>query len=320
MHGELWITDFGLARVRGGLDLTHTGEALGTPRYMSPEQALGRRTPIDGRTDIYSLGVTIYELLTLRPAFSGDDRLEVIAADRPGRADAAEEDRPDDPGRPRDDRPEGDGQGTGRPLRHGRRAGCRSRPVPRQPPHPRPPSQPGRPECEVDATPSRADRDRDGGAADSRDGPRGSTCCNTTRGSGGTTPPSRPRSDRADRYAEEAQRHASEADRQRTLADRHFLAAQLRWHNRPSRLASSRSPRTCLTRSHRSWPATPASSPGVIFAGLRAASSSGFPIAPLGSGPWPWPAMEDRRSLVQRLHDCRVGPCFGARRFKRSDR
>ena len=84
--GELWITDFGLARVRGGLDLTHTGDALGTPRYMSPEQALGRRTPLDGRTDIYSLGVTIYELLTLRPAFPGDDRLEIlrqIAQDEP---------------------------------------------------------------------------------------------------------------------------------------------------------------------------------------------------------------------------------------------
>jgi WD40 repeat protein len=84
--GELWITDFGLARVKGGLDLTHTGEALGTPRYMSPEQALGTRTPLDGRTDIYSLGATIYELLTMRPAFPGADRLEVlrqIAQDEP---------------------------------------------------------------------------------------------------------------------------------------------------------------------------------------------------------------------------------------------
>ena len=84
--GELWITDFGLARVLGGLELTRTGDAIGTPRYMSPEQAIGRRVPIDGRTDIYSLGVTIYELLALRPAFSGDDRLEIlrqIAQDEP---------------------------------------------------------------------------------------------------------------------------------------------------------------------------------------------------------------------------------------------
>jgi WD40 repeat protein/serine/threonine protein kinase len=84
--GELWVTDFGLARVLGGLDLTQTGDALGTPRYMSPEQAMGRRSPLDGRTDIYSLGVTIYELLTVRPAFPGDDRLEIlrqIAHDEP---------------------------------------------------------------------------------------------------------------------------------------------------------------------------------------------------------------------------------------------
>jgi eukaryotic-like serine/threonine-protein kinase len=84
--GHLWITDFGLARVRGGVDLTHTGDALGTPRYMSPEQALGGRTPLDGRTDIYSLGVTLYELLTGRPAFPGEDRLEItrkIASESP---------------------------------------------------------------------------------------------------------------------------------------------------------------------------------------------------------------------------------------------
>jgi WD40 repeat protein len=76
--GRLWITDFGLARIRGSLELTRTGDALGTPRYMSPEQAVGRRSPLDGRTDIYSLGATIYELLTLRPAFAGDDRLDVL--------------------------------------------------------------------------------------------------------------------------------------------------------------------------------------------------------------------------------------------------
>jgi serine/threonine protein kinase len=86
--GDLWVTDFGLARVRGETTLTQTGDMLGTLRYMSPESAAGRgkRSFLDGRTDIYSLGVTLYELLTLCPAFSGDDRVEVlrkIAQDEP---------------------------------------------------------------------------------------------------------------------------------------------------------------------------------------------------------------------------------------------
>ena len=77
-EGRLWITDFGLAQVRGDDRLTLSGDVLGTLRYMSPEQALGRRVVIDGRTDIYSLGVTLYELLTLRPAFDGRDRAEIL--------------------------------------------------------------------------------------------------------------------------------------------------------------------------------------------------------------------------------------------------
>jgi WD40 repeat protein/serine/threonine protein kinase len=77
-RGRLWIADFGLAQVRGDDRLTLSGDVLGTLRYMSPEQALGRRVVIDGRTDIYSLGVTLYELLTLRPAVDGRDRAEVL--------------------------------------------------------------------------------------------------------------------------------------------------------------------------------------------------------------------------------------------------
>ena len=84
--GALWITDFGLARFRGDLSLTNTGDMVGTLRYMSPEQALARRGVVDQRTDIYSLGATLYELLTLQPAFNGRDHQELlrqIALDEP---------------------------------------------------------------------------------------------------------------------------------------------------------------------------------------------------------------------------------------------
>jgi tetratricopeptide (TPR) repeat protein len=76
--GHLWITDFGLAQVQTDAGITMTGDLLGTLRYMSPEQAAGRSRVLDHRTDVYSLGVTLYELLTLRPPFSGDDRQAVL--------------------------------------------------------------------------------------------------------------------------------------------------------------------------------------------------------------------------------------------------
>jgi serine/threonine protein kinase/WD40 repeat protein len=78
MSGNLWITDFGLARMVSEAGLTMTGDLLGTLRYMSPEQALAKRVLADQRTDIYSLGVTLYELLTLRPAYDGRDRQEIM--------------------------------------------------------------------------------------------------------------------------------------------------------------------------------------------------------------------------------------------------
>jgi serine/threonine protein kinase len=77
-RGHLWITDFGLAQVQSDPRLTATGDLVGTLRYMSPEQALAQRARIDQRTDVYSLGVTLYELLTLEPAFPGRDRQELL--------------------------------------------------------------------------------------------------------------------------------------------------------------------------------------------------------------------------------------------------
>ena len=78
--GKLWITDFGLARFRSDGTLTQSGDVVGTMRYMSPEQAAGDTTLVDHRTDIYSLAVTLYELLTLQPAIAGDAAPELLRA------------------------------------------------------------------------------------------------------------------------------------------------------------------------------------------------------------------------------------------------
>jgi serine/threonine protein kinase len=77
-HGRLSLNDSGLARMLEEPGVTVTGEFLDTPRYMSPEQVAAGRAPVDHRTDIYSLGATLYELLTLRPPFDAPRRDQVI--------------------------------------------------------------------------------------------------------------------------------------------------------------------------------------------------------------------------------------------------
>ncbi|QEH38183.1 Serine/threonine-protein kinase PrkC [Aquisphaera giovannonii] len=77
-RGDVWVVDFGMADVQGEAGLTRTGDLPGTLRYMSPEQALGRRALVDRRADIYALGATLHELLTLRPAVGGADRQEIL--------------------------------------------------------------------------------------------------------------------------------------------------------------------------------------------------------------------------------------------------
>ncbi|MEM7199248.1 MAG: protein kinase [Planctomycetota bacterium] len=71
------LTDFGLARETGLIGVTVTGEGAGTPAYQSPEQIRGRSTDLGPATDVFSLGATLYELLTLRKPFEGGSVVEV---------------------------------------------------------------------------------------------------------------------------------------------------------------------------------------------------------------------------------------------------
>jgi serine/threonine protein kinase len=71
---HLWVADFGLARWRAEPGLSGSGDLVGTLRYMSPEQALAKRALVDHRSDIYALGATLYEALTLEPAFPAAER------------------------------------------------------------------------------------------------------------------------------------------------------------------------------------------------------------------------------------------------------
>ncbi len=73
-----FVLDFGLAREHAAVGLTQTGLALGTPPYMAPEQARGESEGLDRRTDVYSLGAVLYELLVGRPPFEGKSALEVL--------------------------------------------------------------------------------------------------------------------------------------------------------------------------------------------------------------------------------------------------
>ena len=79
------LTDFGLALDMQASELTRTGEVFGSPLYMSPEQAFRRDQPVDARTDIYSLAVTLFELLTLRLPYLGTSHAELMSALSTGR-------------------------------------------------------------------------------------------------------------------------------------------------------------------------------------------------------------------------------------------
>jgi hypothetical protein len=74
-RGAVWVSDFGLAKMEGAGDLTHTGDLVGTLRYMAPERFQGEG---DARSDVYSLGLTLYELAVLEPAFAETDRARLV--------------------------------------------------------------------------------------------------------------------------------------------------------------------------------------------------------------------------------------------------
>ncbi|MFO0980507.1 MAG: serine/threonine-protein kinase [Planctomycetota bacterium] len=78
--GVSLLTDFGLAHVDGSATLTLSGDFAGTPYYVSPEQIEPRRGPIDGRSDVYALGATLYQMLTLRPPFEGVTPVQIFRA------------------------------------------------------------------------------------------------------------------------------------------------------------------------------------------------------------------------------------------------
>jgi WD40 repeat protein/serine/threonine protein kinase len=75
LQGTVWVTDFGLAKAEGTDVLTQTGEIVGTLRYMAPERFRGEA---DARSDVYALGLTLYEMLALEPAFAAEERARLI--------------------------------------------------------------------------------------------------------------------------------------------------------------------------------------------------------------------------------------------------
>ena len=130
-NGNPRVTDFGLAKkLKGDSGLTGSGQIMGTPSYMPPEQAGGKRGEVGPAADVYALGATLYALVTGRPPFQAatamDTVLQVISDEPvpPRRLNAV------DPARPGDDLPEVPGEGAGEAVRLGGGPGRGPAPVP----------------------------------------------------------------------------------------------------------------------------------------------------------------------------------------------
>ena len=97
-QGTVWLADFGLAKAAQSEDVSLSNDLVGTLRYMAPEQFRGNT---DHRSDIYSLGLTLYELLALRPAYEETDHSRLIQRITQGPPPAPGSTEPGDSARPR---------------------------------------------------------------------------------------------------------------------------------------------------------------------------------------------------------------------------
>ena len=118
------VADFGIAR-SGSSEITEVGAIMGTAQYLSPEQAQGK--PVTGASDLYSIGIVLYEMLTGRPPFDGDSAVAIALKHVSQPPPAPRELRPRDSARLEAVRAEGAGKGAGRPLRRGRLVPARPR-------------------------------------------------------------------------------------------------------------------------------------------------------------------------------------------------
>ena len=118
--GNIWVTDFGLAKLEEEGDLSQSRELVGTLRYMAPERLRGKS---DRRGDVYSLGATLYELLAFRPAFAHADPIRLIELIRHQSPLPPRHAGPEHPARPGNDRPQVTRQGPRGPVWLGGRTG-----------------------------------------------------------------------------------------------------------------------------------------------------------------------------------------------------
>ena len=158
--GPVKVTDFGIAKATGSADFTRTGTVVGTARYLSPEQVQG--VPTDPRTDVYALGLVLYEMIAGRPAYQGDSEMATAVARLEGRRSPS---RRSDPASPRASSPCSTMRCSPTPRTASRarpRSASCSSVAPALPPHPAPRPRPA-------TAPTRPGPH--GGAADSDPGP-----------------------------------------------------------------------------------------------------------------------------------------------------